>query len=396
MDLYKSSIYRISKDTKKRQLLIFGYNETAKKILRKLYLIDIVPLGFLVSSLPEGRDNSETILEAINDSTKIKVAFYTYEDLKNIDLNEIRIIMTNPEQAKELEGIGLIRGENFRSVAYHESTRQEYKMDPTLGYNLITEKEIPGFKQFGSLLSENVIVTLGNSTTDPKLFPFKSWSELLGEKIKQKNLDLKILCGAVSGHTSAQELLKLMRDVIPMRPKMVICYEGFQDMNLSVEEKAFKFILPYQKEWLSSLNINRWINIYFTKGYTLGVDDNLTCYQAWKKNMRMMHAICEEFGIKFIGILQPSLFNKYPNYGKHDWEVVLHYELRGNYMACFKEFFDEYDRDQEKLEYVYDYTDIFHAIDGIYIDNCHVYEKGNHLIAEKIFADFLDGKGFER
>lgn len=393
MDLYKSSIYRISRDAQEKHLLICGYDEAAKKILKKLYLLDIVPLGFLVSSLPR-KDMLRNFSETVNDTTKIKVTFYTYEELKNIDLNNYRIIITKPEQAKELEEIGLNRGKNYRSIAYHESMRQEYRMDPTLGYNLVVESEIPGFKRYGNPFSENAIVTLGNSTTDPELFPFKSWSELLGEQIKQNNYDFKVLCGAVSGHTSSQELLKLIRDVIPIRPKMVICYEGFQDVNISVEDKSFKFILPYQKEWLSSLEINRWISIYFTKGYTLGVDDNLTCYQAWKKNMRIMHAVCEEFGIKFIGILQPSLFNKYPNYGKNDWEVALHYELRGNYLTCLKNFFNEYDNDQEKLEYVYDYTGLFHNIDGIYIDNCHVYEKGNKLIADKIFSDFIEGEEF--
>lgn len=40
--------------------------------------------------------------------------------------------------------------------------------------------------------------------------------------------------------------------------------------------------------------------------------------------------------------------------------------------------------EKNKLDYIHDITDLFNECDDVYIDNCHVTEKGNRMIADKI------------
>lgn len=309
----------------------------------------------------------------------------SYSDISCEDLDKIRIIVTDNSQIKDLEMIGLKRGENYRTIHYNESLRQEYRLDANLGYNLALNGEFPGFRCFGDCESDNTIVILGNSTSDSELYPFKCWSEILSEKFLDNKISIKILCGAVSGHMSPQELIKLIRDVIPLKPQKIICYEGFQDINNTFRDISYPFVSRYQKELLQLLNIERWIDIYYTRGYSYGVNGACSPYNLWKNSMRMMHAICSEFNIEFIGILQPCIFNKMHCLGKKDWEIVLHYELRDDMLRWFEQFFNEYAEDDLKLDYIYDFTNIFDNIDGIYLDNCHVSEKGNKIISNIIY-----------
>ena len=257
-------------------------------------------------------------------------------------------------------------------------------MDPTMGYNHAGDEGITGFKRFGDPFMP-CIVTLGNSTTDPWQFPFKCWSEYLYDELSRHGVDACVLCGGVSGYMSPQETLKLLRDVLPLRPCAVICFEGFQDIHMLFREKAYPFISKYQKLWLSSLEINQRIDIYYTRGYDLGVDSCYTPYQVWKNSMRVMHAICSEFDIEFFGILQPTVYNALPVPKKKEWEILLHCEVRDDYLKLFDEFFREYKNDTWKPSYVYDFTKIF-KIDGLFIDTVHVTQEGNKIIAENIFS----------
>ncbi len=376
MKLFRSVIYRIANDTRYRKIVLCGCNEFSKAIYKKLFLLDIMVDCFI-------------------EKEPSKVFFCdrpvkSYKDILHEDLQKIRIIITENNHVEELEALGLKRVKNFRTIHYNESLRQEYRLDANLGYNLVLDGEIPGFKCFGNKEAENLIVTLGNSTSDPELYPFKCWSEILGEKFLNENKDIKILCGAVSGHMSPQELIKLIRDVVPLHPQKVICYEGFQDINNMFRNTSYPFISQYQKKLLSSSNIDNWIDIYYTKGYSYGVNNECSPYNLWKNSMKMMRAICKEYNIEFIGILQPCIFNKMHCLTKDEWEIVLHYELRDDMLKWFEQFFTEYKDDNSKLEFIYDFTDIFNKEKEIYIDNCHIYEKGNQIIAEKMYSDFFE------
>lgn len=376
MKLFRSVIYRIANDSIHRKIILCGCNEFSEAIYKKLSLLGIMAEYFIEKNPSEVYFCERPVK--------------SYEELLNEDLEKIRIIITEDVHAKELEALGLKRVENFRTIHYNESLRQEYRLDANLGYNLVLDGEIPGFKCFGDKNAEELIVTLGNSTSDPELYPFKCWSELLGERILKEKKQAKVLCGAVSGHMSPQELIKLIRDVVPLHPSKVICYEGFQDINNMFRNTSYPFVSQYQKKLLRGANIDNWIDIYYTKGYSYGVNSECSPYNLWKNSMKMMRAICREYDIEFIGILQPCIFNKMHCLGKREWEIVLHYELRDDMLAWFEQFFKEYKEDDSKLDFIYDFTDIFNAEEEIYIDNCHVYEKGNRIIAEKIYSDFFN------
>ena len=40
---------------------------------------------------------------------------------------------------------------------------------------------------------------------------------------------------------------------------------------------------------------------------------------------------------------------------------------------------------EQKVNYIYDISDLFDKNESVYIDGCHVTEEGNRMIADRIF-----------
>ena len=245
--------------------------------------------------------------------------------------------------------------------------------------------EYPGFVQFGSSNAIHTIVTLGGSTTDASLTDFKSWSELLYELCEGNGHSVRILCGGISGYNSAQSLVKLIRDVMPINPDMIISFEGFNDVNNMFRDEKFPFVHPYQKEVMRTIGMKQNFYIYPTDGFSLGVDSGFDSYMVWKNSIKMMHAVCAEYKIEFRAVLQPTLYDKKTCMGKKDYEIMLHNELRDDLLKLFEKFEKQLENDGWKPDYVTDMRYIFSGIDGLYFDNCHVWEEGNRIIASEMY-----------
>lgn len=113
------------------------------------------------------------------------------------------------------------------------SMEKRYILDTNLGHNFLADSKYPGIMVYGDDTAEDFkIAVLGGSTTDGKFTFFKSWPELMYEELGNQNFkNVTVYNGGVSGYASGQELLKLIRDMIPLKPDMVIVYDGFNDLN---------------------------------------------------------------------------------------------------------------------------------------------------------------------
>ena len=109
------------------------------------------------------------------------------------------------------------------------------------------------------------------------------------------------------------------------------------------------------------------------------------------------HSICNEFEIHFLAFLQPILSLKSCIDADNEKEIIVNsseYDLERS-----RDFFKEVkcQLNHNKYDYIYDFTSIFDA-DNVYIDECHVNEKGNGIIADRIFSvlketEIIENKG---
>ena len=122
----------------------------------------------------------------------------------------------------------------------------------------------------------------------------------------------------------------------------------------------------------------------------------------WEMQESIIYAICRYFKIKFKAFLQPQIFFK-REYGENDLETLA--MLRTFRNSCDEKIYsykkmkdaeiniDFYEKVKKIIntdDFIVDVTDLFDNMDGVYMDNCHVYEEYNKVIAEKIYCEIKD------
>ena len=202
---------------------------------------------------------------------------------------------------------------------------------------------------------------------------------------------MTIFNGGVVGYTSSHEMIKLLRDVFFLRPGMVIVYDGFNDMAAPSTQNPFAF-LDMQKivNYADRYKDRLWLD-FFAEGlepYT-GIRPDIDKFDIWLNNIRRMKVICEGEGINFYGILQPVLYSKL-NRTKEEDGIIWSTWRTHNCYDWANEFRNRMINIIDSDELIYDLSHIFDAESDIYMDDCHVYEKGNKIIADYIYEIIKD------
>lgn len=306
--------------------------------------------------------------------------------------------MTRNHEEKLIE-IGF-KPEQFRHHCFWGvGSRLDY-YDYLVGYTKKSRNALPGYDFFP--LSEHVkategcftILTLGGSTTDPGVGNVISWSECLYNELKKYHDNIRIICAGVTSHVASQELLKLIRDGYLFSPDLVISYSGVNDFSDHYQDSKNPFVLRYTKRIIPLAARKRLFNekdvIYdrvsyldslywriIVRDYSFGVDAPTPISRAdhWVRCEKMMHAVSHSIGADFIGILQPQNFTD-----GNDPKVQMR---NPNYIEA-KQLLKNLSYD-----WLLDYTDIFKDEKYIFYDNCHVYGRGNKIIAKKILPHVL-------
>ncbi len=264
------------------------------------------------------------------------------------------------------------------------------------------QEDLPGFTIFEDrekIDEKYTIVTLGGSTTDPYCANVISWSEFLFYQLKDMGINARVVCGGLSSYHSGQEFIKLFRDVLPMEPDMVISYSGVNDTKYFKRRHVcenYPYVMMHQSDFLDYS-----MKLAVKKGYfhgtafhdkvnnwTLGVPDYEDPSHIWVRNERMMHAICEEFGIRFYAFLQPN--RDYGGYIKTGEPEKSSYARNLNQnMAEVREWYAETRSLIKGKDYIIDLSELFAGQKNIYFDNCHVFERGNKKIETAIFKHII-------
>lgn len=305
--------------------------------------------------------------------------------------------MIDDENLSRLCNLGLERGRDFCDIRCDLWERQQYlhspnfkgiqMLDINLAYTRDMGSEYPGISILGeNRISDYKIAVLGGSTSTSGYFWIKSWPEFLYEKYYGK--DITIFNGAVEGYTSAQELIKLMRDIVCLKPDLLIVYDGYNDVAAkpAFPDMPNPFAIPYMKTIMEYAN--RRLGDAEKYKIFCGMPSSKSAIEDWLKNIEYMHAVCEVNDIKFFSFIQPLFYSKPDLVLKEDiilnkkWDFhfgdseVVKTPVR-ELRECAKEI-------SKTHEYIYDLSHIFDD-EEVYLDQCHVFENGNQIIASEIY-----------
>jgi lysophospholipase L1-like esterase len=249
------------------------------------------------------------------------------------------------------------------------------------------------------------VVTLGGSTTDGSSGNH-DWPGRLEARLREIGIPSVILNGGVTSYGSAQELLKLIRDVLPLKPDVVVAYDGVNDVFTSETAYSVASLThPYLRSIIErSLHPRRWL---LPNAMSL-VDRGLsglaeikviwprshgTQATNWANNHKLMHAICVEYGIRYLGVLQPA-YGIGTYVASEDGKRRL--EQTDSCRKPYKDFYAEASRIASDTEYIVNATQMFPPTGDFYIDHCHLTEEGNRIVAERIADELLRRKMLSR
>lgn len=394
---------------KKKRIVLYGENSMVEEVEDKFKLLD------LFVSQKIGRSNE------VEDGSVYNLLYYV--NLDEVVLLTDKFSEETEDALAEME-INSIWMEAYNGYQIFQDKRVKQYVDPNLGvcFHKQGEQDI-GFIKYeystGTGYKPIKIVLLGGSTTAAFRVREKPWGECLSEKLKAQGVAHIIYCGGIQAYTVSQELVKLVRDVLVIEPDMVISYSGANDMGIAQTRKAAKknpFISLYQTRLFTAISRMKGHGI---QGVYWGLENNKDFFDYWYDTERMMHAICKEFHIKFKAFLQPALGTK-ADCCQEDADIAVLYGYlydieKGEYFSAdsdpyssvylkwagtdchtyycsvlkwAKRFREGGNSIGEK--WFCDLSALFDYKGSVYMDDFHVYEKGNQMIADRIMEEIKD------
>lgn len=277
-------------------------------------------------------------------------------------------------------------------------------VDPNLGYGYLRseikeflikgEKFENGVVHFCSEKERPLIAVLGGSTSDIQYDG--SWVRPFAELVKGS---FKVVSGAVIGYNTSQELIKLIRDIIPLRPDIVISFTGINDIancqnvkfgNSFTPIYTFEFLknavlkyrnkpLPGKAQYILSKDKLELFDL--SVGRTI-LDRDQTVF---RQNLISMKSLCSAHNIRYLPVLQPTLgvgnYNMSEKEYKmlSDLDVLWRTERKLSYCDSLREFYEGI----SNIDLI-NFSDIFEKIEGCYLDARHPNSIANKEIATRM------------
>lgn len=286
-------------------------------------------------------------------------------------------------------------------------------LDVSLGVSCTAPKsKLPGWEIYGEPEKALIkVCTLGGSTTAYQYDNIRCWSYFLYQNLN-KMFDGRVVvyCGGIGGYTVSEECIKLVRDVLPLNPDIVISYSGVNNVNDNRFCEGSFFTQKKAEDYYNKVikkNPYNYMTNTKIKAVTYGLKNDMSPGEQWLELEKTMYDICKGRGIQFLSFLQPCL------YYQSRTEMVKEKEYNGKGMIlCPRSMLGQYAYERpysyyqnvysfyeevkgclcsEEYSFIEDLSTIFddYKKNEIFHDICHVYERGNRLIAKSIMRKVL-------
>ena len=297
-------------------------------------------------------------------------------------------------------------GEFHRRLArgFDGTSRGPLAVDPHLGYALE-----PAFQVFGEGEGEGIlrIVALGGSTTDP--FNQGHWSGTLSKLLASEGIPARIHNGGVGSYSTNQEVIKLIRDALALNPHVVVSVDGVNDLGLvksispstpmvnEPQREIMEYVAGSASQSVFLPNLARLLGSgeEILQEPHWGHPAEMKAEEVWEKNVRIMNAVCREFGIRYLAVLQPIMgFGSYERSAREEemWEERsqrLHPDGTP-YHEALTRYYEAAQVRCERLPYCVDLTGIYAGRSDLYGDPRHPNPEGYRLLGEAIHQELRD------
>lgn len=353
-----------------KRVYIYGTGAVETAFADCLKLLDYEFAGFLADDGTEGIKDGYPVMP---------VEEILYEE-------NFYVWVYDQEKSRKLRELGLRHFLEYECAVHSYGIVSDAKfcLDVNLGHTYLTDGKYPGITVYGKEKKENYkIAVLGASTTEGVQFPFESWPEILYKKLGQEGITL--YNGGVSGYWLGQQMIKMMRDILPLKPDMLIVYDAYAELCNIQHPFAFPYAMTAYEYAAAHMEGIR----DYERKVSAGVDSGRDRYEYWLFSVRNMYALANVNHIRFFYFCAPWLSSKN---GKTIREKnMLISASNGLWFDGDRNAFRYFLNDSQMTlpDCVYDLSHIFDGEEDVYMDSCHVWEKGNRIIAEEIMKVIL-------
>lgn len=363
---------------------IYFYGEQTKRNIKTakcIQLLDFKFQGFVCDDV-EGKDNGEYPVKLVED--------LLYEE------NYFVILENDYTKISRLYEIGLKKNIDFNIIPHLSFCNYIIKsvLDINLGYTYKGNGKYPGIAVYGEEKPNDFkIAVLGGSTTDD-VYDKRNWARILYEKWPGRGVT--VYNGGTCGYTSTQELIKLERDILPLKPDLIIVYDGFNDL---CEDPSHPFAIPYLKKVFEFVSKNmegenngHVGNDMDISDVNIGLETGENYFENWLTKISCMHAVSQTKDIPFIAFAQPTRNNMRNSLGVDDWILSSSIFWIQSFGKPSKNFRNEIENREieKKYDYIYNLTGVFDDRPDVYLDSCHLNEEGNVIIANKVLSTIAE------
>lgn len=360
---------------KHKKIIIWGDKHDVQSIKQKLAFLDF---SFDYAIDCDGFTGSEK-----------NIIFINPYDLINISMSDI--VLWVLDSAKEqstnlLTTLGIDNVIKCFSGNSNINLFWQVHLDPTMGYTAkVADREPPFILGNNKISTGKKIGIIGGSTSDQYLYTEKSWPQHLLDVAQKNNISLTIYNGATAGYNASQELLRFIRDLSFHKLDMVISYSGFNEFLSDYFQN--NFIHKYQADLFcrcAEANYSSTSKVRYGHEVCFGscIIDRA---EHWLHQEQMLYGICNELGIKFFAVLQPTLYTENDSQEKTE---ILEHMLADELQLGVEEFMKKVREIQRDKQYPWliDFTDVLQGCTDVYWDSAHLTSKGNSIIAQKLFS----------
>lgn len=344
-----------------------SYYQLLKKIM-ELYGMNIDGVVYKESFVEQGIQNIYGLVkENIHD------IFVMINDLGIIERKE------QIEIYDLLESIGFSMNTFDYAGFYPVSTADWHQhitmtTDPMMGWSCLYEKEnLPGVNVIGNMKKDDVrIVILGNSTSTDGIYRATSWVRYLYQKLTVYGLNVTIYNCAGLGEDVLQELLRLIRDGIHLRPHCIVSMSGVNNEAHRIRGVENKANLRHAVKWCNILASDTPI--------VCGIPVKEVAFDFWLRIQRIIKAVAELNESKFLCFLQPMIEAK---------ERLSILERSIHFTGDIDNEISSFRLRSRQDDFYINLLSLFDNKEGMFIDNCHYSEEANMILANIVSQELL-------